>query len=179
MEPLSQAGTTTDFVHKKGEAPRPLATAIRLQKLSPHDPLCHKWQLGAGLPPATEKHWLEHEASHKTEPADNGRLRLCSRPESGEPWECHVAFADLAREGGMIVGQCPHTADIVLPHDNVSNHHALLEIAESGLVITALCAANGTYVNEQELTPYDRRVPLMDGMDIILGDASLQLEYIL
>ncbi len=153
--------------------------AITLQPLAAHDPLRRKWQLGAGLPPSSKEHWQEYEAAQEGSAQDNnGHLRLSTQHTSGEPWECLIPFAELARMGGVALGRCPQTADITLPHESVSRRHALLEIAENGLVITDLNSTNGTCVNEVQLSPYDRRVPLSHGMDILLGNANLRLEYI-
>ncbi len=136
-----------------------------------------KWQLGSGLPAPTEQHWRHHEAAQPETPAAGGHLHLSSQHEPGEPWECRVPFSELAREGGMVVGQCPQTADIVLPHSGLSRRHALLEIDENGLVITALSSTRSTIVNGWELSPYDRRFPLTHGTDLQLGEARLRLEY--
>ncbi len=174
----SQAASGEHSPRNRGGVTSGPAPAICLQALHPQDPLRHKWQLGPGLPPATEQHWQQHEAEQSSPPRRNGQLRLSSRHESGHLWECLVPFSELAREGGMVLGQCPQTADIVLPHAGVSHRHALLEIAESGLVVTSLCPERSTCVNEQELSPYDRRFPLSHGADLHLGDASLRLEYL-
>ncbi len=177
-----QAGTlATTPLARGGVLPRS-APGITLQRLHPRDPVCTKWQLGEGLPPATEQLWQQHDAAHPGDTAApaGGQLRLSAAElhEPGIPWECFIPFAELAREGGLVVGRCPHAADIELPHKTVSRRHALLEIAEKGLVITDLDSTNGTYVDELELSPYDRRHPLTDGVDISLGDANLKLEYI-
>ncbi len=180
MGSLPQAGTNHSPARATSGTGGCPAPAITLCPLHPHDPLLGKWQLAEQLPPPADEQWAQTNtlAEANTDAVGHLRLSTSHKEEAEEPWECRVPFSALAREGGMVLGRCPHTADIALPHASVSRRHALLEIAENGLVITDLSSTNGTCVNEQELSPFDRRVPLFHGTSLLLGDANLRLEYI-
>ncbi len=180
MGSLIQAGTEqgSALPATGGDTPCP-APAPALQPLHPQDPLLLKWGLKAELPlPSSTTQQAEAGAGAA---AGSGYLRLCARlsAEQNEELEYCIPFSLLARKGGIVLGRCPQKSDIMLPHESISRRHALLEIGENGLVVSDLSSTNGTHVNERQLTPFERRVPLFHGASLQLGAARLKLEYIL
>ncbi len=150
---------------------------LMLRPLPAQDPLRAKWQLGSGLssPPTSP-------ASGQSSPAaitgTSGTLRLFGLLDDGQPWECRVPFARVAQEGGIILGRSDSHADVVVNESSVSRSHACLELTEAGLVITDLGSTNGMRLDERRLTPYERQVPLYDGVTIALGEARIRIEII-
>ncbi len=146
-----------------------------LPPLAAHDPLRAKWQLSEGLP--------DSDSTQALPPKDEGdskeaHLRLAGILEDGSPWECRIPFATIARAEGVSLGRDPGAVNVELPDNSISRRHALLEITDAGLVITALGSMNGISVDECALNSYDRRVPLTHGMALGIGEARLRVEFI-
>ncbi len=153
---------------------------VSLQPLPHHDPLRTKWQLGDGLPDAPDdiEPALAAHVLHGVDEGEGSNLHLSGTLDDGHLWECRIPFAQIARPEGVSIGRDPEEVDIELPDDSISRRHALLEITDAGLVVTDLGSTNGTFVNEQVLTTYERQFPLTDGMTLGIGKTRLRVEFI-
>ncbi len=66
-------------------------------------------------------------------------------------------------------------ADVRLPHRTVSQNHALVEMADDGLLISDLGSTNGTFIGGNRLLPH--RPHRMDsGSHVLVGKFSVKLE---
>lgn len=64
------------------------------------------------------------------------------------------------------------TNDIQIDHPSVSRYHARLQVADGGVFIVDLESAQGTFVNDQQISP-DTPALLNDGDHIYLGSTEL------
>ena len=60
--------------------------------------------------------------------------------------------------------------NVVIPAEQVSRHHAVVEWIDGGYVITDLGSRNGTYVNNERI----RTRPLRAGDSITIGDCQVR-----
>ena len=148
---------------------------IYLQSLQPYHALRTKWQLSSGLENAVTP------VIRRPEESDTGAvatdLRLFGLLNSGEAWEKIIPFAQIAHEGGIILGRAPENATFAIEDASISRHHIRLQLDEYGLVVSDLGSTNGTAVNGIMLTPYDNNRPLNDGDTLSMGNIQLQIEF--
>lgn len=161
-------------IHTDGD-PAPGNTRIYLQSLQPYHALRTKWQLSSGLENAVTP------VIRRPEESDTGAvatdLRLFGLLNSGEAWEKIIPFAQIAHEGGIILGRAPENATFAIEDASISRHHIRLQLDEYGLVVSDLGSTNGTAVNGIMLTPYDNNRPLNDGDTLSMGNIQLQIEF--
>lgn len=149
---------------------------IYLQSLQPHHALRHKWQLGSGLEDAQ---YAPEEAQAPSAQAPVAtELRLFGLLPDGQPWEERISFAQIAQQGGIIIGRDPGIANISLLDSSVSRAHIQLSLNDYGLTVSDMGSTNGTMVNDIPLSPYDNNRPIQDGDSLTLGQISLQVEFI-
>ena len=80
-----------------------------------------------------------------------------------------VAAFPLA--GIMLVGRDPDSAQILLPHPQVSRRHATISLDQATAVVTDLSSANGTYINGQRISA---TTTLRPGDQVDIGPFALQ-----
>lgn len=149
---------------------------IYLQAMPPHHALRHKWQLGSGLEDAQ---YAPEDAPTPVEQAPVAtELRLFGLLPDGSPWEERISFAQIAQQGGIIIGRDPGIANIPLLDSSVSRAHIQLTLNDYGLTVNDMGSTNGTMVNDIPLSPYDNNRPIQDGDSLTLGQISLQVEFI-
>lgn len=87
------------------------------------------------------------------------------RTESGEyqEYELDKPLTSVGRQPGN---------DIVLYTSAVSRYHAQFDVSEGQVYLVDLETSNGTFVNDQQVTP-GARVPLQNGDVITMGDMML------
>ncbi len=145
-----------------------------LAPLSEHDALSRKWKLGAGL--------CMCEAAQTSASAESACMERCLHLygllSDGQPWQTNVPFSMLGRYGGCVIGRSEESADIVLAEPGISRCHARLELTDDGLVVTDENSTNGVWVNDVQLSAYERQMPLDDGATLTLGNIILRAEFI-
>ena len=181
---------------------------IILEPLHVLDPLCIKWKLGnlstptdvpeaplrkaepepAAAPAPQPQHQQPEPMPMRQSPPissippsggmSGGYLRLLGLLFNGTPWECSIPLADMARPGGITIGRDPAYCNILLAEGSISRQHVCLELMPNGVVISDQNSTNGTFVNGRRLESYERRVPIMDGYIIGLGDITLRVEIL-
>ena len=172
---------------------------ILLEPLHVLDPLCVKWNIGAGAKAAEAAGAEEEEASgqafaknshpvflsspkaaHLPSPSKQaeGYLRLMGILPTGESWERGLSMSEIDRQGGVVIGRDMNCCNVVLPEGSISRRHARIERVNRNVVVTDLDSTNGTAVNGQQISSVDHRVPMMDGSILTLGDVTLRVEII-
>lgn len=147
---------------------------IYLQPLRPYDRLRTKWNLGTGL----EKQ-ISPQHDNTPPPATvSTSLRLFGLLADGSPWECRLAFEDIARRGGISLGRDPEVSDIVIPDAGVSRCHLVIELTEQGLEVSDRQSTNGTAINNIAFSPYHPHMMLQNGDTLTVGEVMLQAEII-
>lgn len=73
--------------------------------------------------------------------------------------------------GVMIIGRAPETAQVLLPHPQVSRRHACLALDGTSAILTDLNSANGTFVNGQRIYA---PVTLQPGDQLDIGPFAMQ-----
>lgn len=149
---------------------------IYLQALQPHHPLRSKWELGSGLEnaetPVEDIPVVYEEVPVATE------LRLFGLLPDGSPWESRIPFAQIAGEGGVVLGRDAGIANVSLEDNSVSRAHVQFGLNEYGLTVSDMGSTNGTSVNDEPLSPYDNCRTLQSGDTLTLGCIALQVEFI-
>lgn len=149
---------------------------VYLQSLQPYHALRTKWQLGSGLESAlTPAIDIPDAASDSTIASD---LRLFGLLSNGQPCEMLIPFAQIARDGGIILGRAPEDPAFTIDDPSISRNHLRLHLDEYGLVVSDLGSTNGTAVNGASLSPYDNNRPLQDADMLTIGNIQLQIEFI-
>lgn len=72
-----------------------------------------------------------------------------------------------------VFGRSEQIADVVIPHNQVSNQHFELFVEAGQLFIADLNSTNGTYVNGQRLQP-NQPMPVTTNISIMVGDQLIQ-----
>lgn len=111
-------------------------------------------------------------------PAQESCVRLYGLLQNTTPWETRIPLSLLARQGGVILGRDPESADIVVADGNISRAHARLELADGSVVVTDLGSTNGTYINGHALPPNTAQLPLWAGMPLTVGETTLYTEFV-
>ncbi len=146
-----------------------------LAPLNPAGKLSRKWKLGHGL---TSTEAAASPAEDELAPAEQERsLRLYGLLSNGSPWQVSIPFSRMATYGGCVIGRSEETADIELAEPGISRSHARLELTDDGLVVTDEHSTNGVWVNDTQLSAYNRQMPLEDGSTLTLGNIILRVEY--
>ncbi len=152
----------------------PCIPSITLAALSYQDPLRAKWQLGMGL---LHPHIQAPPPSSLPTLSEKSYVRFFGLLPSGEPWQCKIGLKDILKENeGLIIGRDPSMAHVTIPEEGVSRQHAKLELAGKHLVVTDLGSTNGIYINGRRLHPFEKQVPLREGMTLGLGENTLRVE---
>ena len=100
-------------------------------------------------------------------------------PPGGEPPRKHrtvigeLNLADLA-QNVITIGRTPDN-QIVVPHAQVSSHHAVLVRQGNDVLLEDKGSANGTFVRGQRLMP-GQRVPVQHGEKIFIGPMPVLLQ---
>lgn len=153
-------------------------TPIELAPVTPIDgPRLLRWNLPYVLPPPVPLD-PSLEPPLPQAPVSRACLRLFGLLRDGSPWECVLTHDRLVRDGGVTIGRDPSKADIELPDLSISRCHLRLELTEQGLVVTDEQSTNGTALDGNALSPYERRRPLHDSSVICPGDLMLCAEIL-
>lgn len=110
--------------------------------------------------------------------AQESCVRLYGLLQDTTPWEMRIPLSLLARQGGVILGRDPESADIVVADGNISRAHARLEFVDSTVMVTDLGSTNGTYINGHALPPNTAQLPLWAGMPLTVGETTLYTEFV-
>ena len=176
--------------------PKTAGPKILLEPLHVLDPLCVKWNIGAGAGAAeaagagkkaasgsalaanSRPVFLSSPAARSPSPSKQagGYLRLMGLLSTGSPWESVLSMSDIDKPGGMVIGRDASYCNVVLPEGSISRRHALIERVNRNVVITDLSSTNGTAVNGRQISSVEQRVPMMDGAILTLGDVTLRVE---
>lgn len=105
-------------------------------------------------------------------------VRLYGLLQNTTPWETRIPLSLLARQGGVILGRDPESADIVVADGNISRAHARLELEGDSVVVTDLGSTNGTSINGHALPPHAAQLPLWAGMPMVVGETTLYAEFV-
>ncbi len=151
------------------EAPAPPLPAAFTEEAPPASPLPAAFaeEEPPALPISTP-----NESVHET------YVRLYGLLQNKEPWETRLPISLLARQGGVILGRDPETADIVVADGNISRAHARLELADNTVLVTDLGSTNGTFINGRALPPHTAQLPLWAGMPLTVGETTLYAEFV-
>lgn len=95
-------------------------------------------------------------------------------------WELVVRDSSAPLFGSFPIGQLPcrigrgETADVRLPNETVSTHHALIQPLDDGLAVGDLGSRNGTFVNGRRI---NECFPIAVGDLLQFGNMLLELQY--
>lgn len=176
--------------------PRSVSPEIVFEPLHVLDPLCVKWGFGVGVvrrgpEPVTELPKRVQEVPGVPAPvflsspslrapvsskSEAGYVRLVGLLSNGSLWECTLAYAEMSRPGGKVIGRDPGCSQIVLPEVSISRCHTRVEYIDNRVVVTDMGSTNGTFVNGLRLAPNVQRMVVDDGNILTLGKISLRVE---
>ncbi|MEN0060520.1 MAG: FHA domain-containing protein [Myxococcota bacterium] len=97
-------------------------------------------------------------------------LRVLKSPEGSA---LAVGTTFTLRKSTTVVGRSP-AADVVLPDLTVSREHVRIDIG-TRVLVTALTASNGTFLDRHRLTPGTPRDAVLKGAELQLGGVILDL----
>lgn len=165
------------------EAPAPPLPAAFTEEAPPASPLpaafAEEEPSAPPLPDAvTEEEPPALPISAPNESVHETYVRLYGLLQNKEPWETRLPISLLARQGGVILGRDPETADIVVADGNISRAHARLELADNTVLVTDLGSTNGTFINGRALPPHTAQLPLWAGMPLTVGETTLYAEFV-
>jgi ABC transport system ATP-binding/permease protein len=98
-------------------------------------------------------------------------------PPAGEPRKHRTIIGEFSLQGGnevISVGRTPENK-IVIPHAQVSSHHAQIHKVGDQMFLEDLRSANGTFVRGQRIPP-GTRVPVQNGERVYIGPMPLLIQ---